>query len=214
VGALLDATERCQRHASRIESRTLRMILLMVYAMGATVDEVLTLKGWHVDLEKSRIRLGMRSSKEGRTLPIGADFKKALAVYLRSTRRDRSGDDFVFRGADGRAINRNNLWERFRRLHAIAGVNQKPDGRRPRLQDLRYTFATHRLAQAIRQDANVNELVPALSTYMGYSSLTKAEQFLAYAPERFRLDLGKLSPAKSRKHWRENVELLQDLATL
>jgi hypothetical protein len=66
----------------------------------------------------------------------------------------------------------------------------------------------------IKQRADLNELLPALSTYMGYASLTKAEQFLAYAPERFREDLRKLSPASGRRHRRDNPELLRSLTVI
>ena len=71
----------------------------------------------------------------------------------------------------------------------MSGLSAASSGRPPRLQDFRYTFAVHRLKTWIETGANLSEMLPALSTYMGYASLLKAEEFLAYAPQRFRDDL-------------------------
>ncbi len=96
----------------------------------------------------------------------------------------------------GEALKRGYFYERFGSCNAIAGVSKRSDGRGARPQDLRFSFAVHRISQCIRRAEDLNRLLPALSTYMGYSSLTKSEQFLAYAPDRFREDLRKLSPAR------------------
>ena len=123
-------------------------------------------------------------------------------------------DALLFRYVDDRIIDRNHLSARFRRLHALAGLRVRAEGGTPRIQDLRYTFAVHRLTQWIREGANLNELLPALSTYMGYASLTKAGQFLAFVPERFRQDLAKLSPYRGRIHWRDEPATIRFLTSL
>jgi len=185
------------------------MILLTLYATGSTADEVLSLRCSRVNLKRREIVLGA-----GRSIPIGTDLTVTLANYITSTRHAGKTDVLVFRCADDRKISRNYFGERFRHLVATVGLKRKPDGRVPRLQDLRFTFAVHRLAHWIRQKADLNELLPALSTYMGYSSLTKAEQFLSFVPERFRQDLQKLSPRRGRRRWRDQPELLCYVASL
>jgi hypothetical protein len=49
---------------------------------------------------------------------------------------------------------------------------------------------------------------------MGYTSLTKADQYLAYVPERFADDLRKLSPMKHCGHWRDMPDLMCYLRSL
>ena len=82
------------------------------------------------------------------------------------------------------------------------------------MQDFRATFAVHRLVSWIRQGADLNRMIPALSTYMGYPELAAAEKYLAFAPERFREQLNQLSPIKRKRHWRNDPELMRFLSNL
>ena len=120
----------------------------------------------------------------------------------------------LFRFKSGREIKRFNLWNRFGRLCGIVGTPASRDGHVPRLHDLRATFAVHHLTSAIRAGQNMNDLIPALSTYLGSSVLTRAEHFLSFIPERFSADLEKLSSTKPRTHWRDKPELLNYLGSL
>ena len=214
VKALLHATGKCQSRAIRLDSRTVRMIMLTLYATGCSVDEVFKLRRSDISFKSKRICFRSSQVPQGRCIPIRGEFRTALAEYLSAEEKSKSGDGSLFLDRDGEPIKKGNFYERFKLFNVIAGVSKRSDGRGPRLQDLRFSFAVHRIAQCIRRTDDLNKLLPALSTYMGYSSLTKSEQFLAYAPDRFREDLHKLSPAKGSRHWRDNVSLMDDLLHL
>jgi len=214
VKALLHAAERSQSRGTRLDSRTLRMMLLTLYATACSVDEVFKLRRSDVDFKNKRICFNNSQMPEGRCIPIGGEFRSALAEYLSAKEKPISEDEFLFVAQGGEALKRGYFYERFRSCNAIAGVSQRSDGRGARPQDLRFSFAVHRISQCIRRAEDLNRLLPALSTYMGYSNLTKSEQFLAYAPDRFREDLRKLSPAKGSRHWRDNARLMDVLRKL
>ncbi len=93
-----------------------------------------------------------------------------------------------------------------------AGV-ARDDGARyqPRMQDLRYTFAVHRLTAWFKHGADMGRMIPALSTYMGQHNLVTAERYLRRTPERFRAQLNKLSPRKGKKRWRDDAALMKFL---
>ena len=210
---LIRAIDKCKWQGEEIDSSTLRTILVLLYATGITVEEVLAIRFCNIDLEGSRLLLDGTFSMPARVLPIGADLKQLLGEYVASKAHSVRGDELLFQYRNGRNINRHNLWQRFRRLHKQAGIVAR-GGNSPSPRDLRPTFAVHRLTHWIQDGENLNELLPALSTYMGYARLTKAEQFLAYSPERFRTDLSKLSPGKSERRWRDEPELLRFLSSL
>jgi integrase/recombinase XerD len=212
IRALLTATTRSEWQQGLLDGRTLRVILIVLYATGATADEVLALRWSNIQFKSKCVVLDSTFSRRRRTLPIGDDLCKILSEY-KVLDCNSTTEELVFRLRDGRQIRRSALWDRLNRLHRFAGVLGCGTNSAPRLQDLRYTFAVHRLTQWIREGRNLNDLLPALSTYMGYSTLTKAEQFLAYAPERFRQDLQKLSPATGTR-WRDQPELLSYLSAL
>jgi integrase/recombinase XerD len=212
VKALLQAAQRCQSPV--IHSRTTRMLLLTLYATGCRVGEVFRLTSLDVGLKDKRICFKGNHQSPERCIPIGRELRAALAEYISARETVRSEDDPFFLDRRGEPIKKGRFYECFRSCNTIAGVSSRSDGHCPRLQDLRFSFAVHRIAQSIRRKDDLNRLLPALSTYMGYSNLMKSEQFLAYAPDRFREDLRKLSPAKGSRHWRNNLSLMDQLQRL
>jgi integrase/recombinase XerD len=213
IRSLLNTAAKANWQGDEIDGFTLRMILLVLYATGATVDEVVRLRRLNVDLKRRCIDFKGTHRQLCRSLPIGPDLYRELRTYIQ-THRKNSQETLLFRFKSGREIKRYNLWNRFGRLCGMVGIPASHDGHVPRLHDLRATFAVHRLSSAIRSEQNLNELIPALSTYLGSSVLTRAEHFLSFIPERFSADLEKLSSTKSRTHWRDKPELLGYLDSL
>ncbi len=213
IASLLKCTERCQSKATEFDAKTFRLLILLLYATGATVQEIISLKWSSIDLRKRLILIDKSLLRAARTLPIGTDLVRYLARW-RSLSHPNGHRGFVLCGKDGRTMSGVNLKDRFVHLRELAGLQKSADGRVPRLQDLRFTFAVHRLNYWIRRGDDLNRLLPALSTYMGYSSLTTAQQFLAYVPHRFKHDLQKLSPTKGRKRWSKDSELMGFLSSL
>jgi integrase/recombinase XerD len=196
-----------------MDGSTFRMILLVLYATGATVNEVVRLRRLNVDLKRKCIEFKGTPRHSCRKLPFGKDLSRELGAYIR-THCKGSHDTLLFHFKSGREIKRSNLWSRFGRLCGMVGIPASREGHVPRLHDLRATFAVHRLTRALRAGQNLNDLIPALSTYLGSSVLTRAEHFLSFIPERYGADLEKLSSAKPRTHWRDKLELLNFLGSL
>jgi site-specific recombinase XerD len=115
----------------------------------------------------------------------------------------------------GDALKERAVCQTFQRLRRIAGV-ARDDGARyqPRLHDLRHTFAVHRLTAWIKRGADLNRMIPALSAYIGQVGLGSTDRYLSLTPERFRTQLDKLSPRRSKKRWRNNPTLMKFLADL
>lgn len=62
------------------------------------------------------------------------------------------------------------------------------DGTRyqPRLEDLRHTFATNRIVSWYREEKNVQDLLPLLSTYLGHSSINSTAVYISFTDELLR----------------------------
>jgi len=52
-----------------------------------------------------------------------------------------------------------------------------------RMRHKRHTFAVHRLTEWYRQNADVQRLLPALSTYLGHVDLSATQRYLTMTPE-------------------------------
>ena len=73
---------------------------------------------------------------------------------------------------------------RFKGLREYADV-KRVDGARyqPRLHDLRHSFAVHRLVSWYQQGADVQKLLPQLSTYLGHLRISDTQHYLTMTPQ-------------------------------
>jgi hypothetical protein len=103
----------------------------------------------------------------------------------------------------------------FEKMREIAGI-RRYDGAsfQPRLIDLKFTFAVHRITSWIRNGADLNCMLPALAAYMGQTGLGSTERYLALTPARFQKHLDKLSPGRRKFHWRNDKNLMTFLSSL
>jgi site-specific recombinase XerD len=216
VRLLLQSTRVSQAHAyCRIDTRTLRTCLLFLYGTGAWISEAMRITREDVDLKRRLVVIRNNRLEPCRTIPFGPDLHKALRSYCDSHHlRSRRTQQF-FLHMDDKPLTEAYLATTFERLRRCAGITRH-DGvaRPPRLLDLRYTFAVHRLTAWHRRGADLNRMIPALSVYMGYMNLSASARFLSLTPERFRAQLNKLSPRQGKRHWRDDAALMHFLSTL
>lgn len=199
---------------SKIDSTTLRTILIFLYGTGVRVGEALRLLVEDVDLKKSAISIHGNRFNRSRIIPIGPDLKKVLEVYTASRRKEVKNHHF-FLDKKGEGLSYGKLEQMFRRLRRKSGIRRQDDScYQPRMYDLRHTFAVHRIAGWIKHGANLNRMLPALAVYMGLTGFRSTERFLAFTPERFRAQLIKLSPRRGKKRWRDDPELMNFLSAL
>lgn len=67
----------------------------------------------------------------------------------------------------------------FERIREHAGISRSDKSPfQPRLHDLRHTFAVHRLTSWYRENQDVQQLLPVLSTYLGHTHLSHTSVYL------------------------------------
>ncbi|MER9586467.1 hypothetical protein NKJ01_32135 [Mesorhizobium sp. M0276] len=122
-----------------------------------------------------------------RLVPVAPQLAGALRAYAeqRSDRPLPQGMASAFlANRDGTQVRKHNVDHALKRLLETAGIDRKDDGRRaPCLRAFRHTAAVHRLTFWYRQGANVQRLLPALSTYLGHVNLEDTSVYLSMTPE-------------------------------
>ena len=66
----------------------------------------------------------------------------------------------------------------FPKLLTACGIVAPPDRRRPRLHDLRHSFAVHRLLRWYREDVDVQSKLVLLATFMGHVEIFSTQIYL------------------------------------
>ena len=200
----------------RYDAHCIRTLLILLYGTGLRPGEATQLLVDDLDLHRDRVTIRAKLSRPSRTIPIGPDLKQVLGEYLSSRQPWKASNRHLFLTKAGNELNSDSVHDIFERVRNIAGIVRHDARLQPRINDLRHTFAVHRIAGWIKHGAHVNRMLPALSVYLGLNCFGAIDRYLTLTPERFRTQLAKLSPysRRGRKRWRDNPELMQFLAQL
>ena len=192
--ALFGSIERLPPHGScTYDAETVRTLLLLLYGTGIRLSEAIALRPQDVDPRGRELHVWGRG--KGQTLPLGKDIARVLGRYSRwKDRSGLAGETYLLREGGAR-LYRDTLYDIFHKLLALGEVSRRDrQPYRPRIYDIRSTFAVHQISGWMRKGRDLNRLLPALAHYMGLQDLAATEQFLTLTPERFRKELRKLSP--------------------
>jgi len=179
------------RRVNAIDSLTLRTLLLLIYGTGIQINEALALLCVDVDLQGNFLTL--RRVGKSRRIPIGRDVHRLLIDYMHLPVRKQHQNAVFFLTVGGGPIGYMAFYNPFRRLCRYAGIARYDGGRyQPRIRDLRFSFAVHRLTSWYKQGIDVERMLLPLSEYLGETGMNSMEKYLALTPDRFRKQLGKL----------------------
>lgn len=184
---LFDAIERCQPYAVQLDRSTLRTLLLLLYGAALRGGEARSLTVDDVDLSAAVLTVRNAKFYKSRLVPVGPQLADRLRSYaeIRADRPFPRGRESTFlANMDGTPLHKDTTYNAFVRLLRLAGIESTDDSRQaPRLHSLRHSFAVHQLTDWYRQGADVQRLLPVLSTYLGHARLRHTQVYLSMTPE-------------------------------
>ena len=194
---LLAAARRLGPRAS-LRPATYETLFGLMASTGLRVSEAIHLHDADVDLKQAMLTVRQTKFAKSRQLPLHPSTVEALAHYRRQRARHvpTTADSPFFIGSRGRRLGQP-LGERqahrvFNALRdSLAWVNRGAH-EAPRLHELRHAFAVRRVMLWHAEGTNVDQMMLALSTYMGHAEifytywyLTAVPELMALAGERF-----------------------------
>lgn len=183
---LLNAVPAACAGRAPIEEEVLRTLLLLLYGAGLRIGEALALTLEEVDLRQACLYIRETKFFKSRLVPLGKDLTGVLTDYVvkRQECQAASAQAPLFCFRDGSPLSQSSARSAFRRLRAHAGVRREGGARcQPRLHDLRHTSTVHRLIAWYRNGADLQELLPKLSIYLGHRDLSSTQRYLTMTPE-------------------------------
>jgi integrase/recombinase XerD len=176
--------QEARRLPDPLTSATYTTLLGLLAATGMRVGEALRLDQQDIDWRQSLLTL--RHSKFGKTrqVPVHGTTITALHDYVqeRDRLRPRRRTPSFFISRVGTRVIHQNFHHVFLRLVRLSGIGGGP-GPRPRLHDLRHTFAVKTLRDWYRAGVDVEQRLPWLSTYLGHVNPTTTYWYLTATPE-------------------------------
>jgi integrase/recombinase XerD len=186
VRRLLDATNSYAKTPTLLEPHTFRAVLLLLFGAGLRISECLSLAVADVDLMDAQLVIHETKFYKSRIVPLGSHLKVAMVQYAEQRRNGghaETPEKPFFVGRMGAPLTKANVQQQFRRLRVHAGICRTDNARyQPRLHDLRHAFAVNRLIAAYKAGADVQKLLPKLSTFLGHISLSSTQLYLTMTP--------------------------------
>lgn len=164
---------------------TYETLIGLLAVTGMRVGEAIGLN--RTDLDAATRWLSIRTGKDGKTrqVRLSESTIEALADYRR--RRDQlcpqPATPALLVSSAGTRLLSCNVGSTFRNLVANVGLQPRSSRCRPRLHDLRHSFAVATLTDWYRDGVDVAARLPALSTYLGHVDPKSTYWYLDAAPE-------------------------------
>lgn len=193
---LLAAARRLGPRGS-LRPATFETLFGLMASTGLRVSEAIHLRDADVDLKQGILTVRQTKFAKSRLVPMHPSTVEALARYRRRRARHvaTTADTPFFIGSRGQRLGQP-LSDR--QVHRV--FNALRDGLRwtnrgahdaPRLHDLRHTFAVRRLMRWYAEGIDIDQMMLALSTYLGHAEISYTYWYLTAVPELMALAAGK-----------------------
>jgi integrase len=157
----------------------------LLASTGVRVSEAIALQRDDVDLRTGVLVIKETKFRKSRLVPMHATVVHALHQYAARCDRDpdaRSSRSF-FVGARGKALSYTTVRHTFRGICRRLGWQSNGTRPRPRIHDLRHSFACRRLLRWYREGVDVDGAIASLSTYLGHGKVTDTYWYLSATTE-------------------------------
>jgi integrase len=166
IDRLIEAALRL-RPKGGLRSRTYATLIALLSVTGLRISEALKLTV--ADVTRDGLLIRETKFRKTRLVPLHDTAVAGLKRYL-ARRQPRSEADPVFVDARGLALRYIAVKETFDRLAGRTGIVRAAK-RRPRLHDLRHTFAVRALQRSPAGRSRSGAHMTALATYMGHVNI-------------------------------------------
>jgi len=176
---------------------TFETLFGLMASTGLRVSEALHLRDAEVDLKRRMLIVRQTKFAKSRQLPLHPSTVDALARYRRQRMRHvpTTADTPFFIGTRGRRLGQplgdRQIHRVFNALRERLDWVNRGAHAAPRLHDLRHTFAVRRLMRWYREGTDIDQMMLALSTYLGHTKITHTYWYLSAVPELMALAGGK-----------------------
>jgi integrase len=176
---------------------TYRTLIGLLAVTGMRVSEAIALDRDDLDLDAGVLVVRQSKFGKSRELVLHPSTMTALQDYaaLRDQTRRWTWTRAWFISSSGARLNYKNVHYRFHQLTQTVGLVPRSATCRPRIHDLRHTFAVTTLLGWYRSGVDVQARLPLLSTYLGHVHPGSTYWYLTASPELMQLVSQRLDQA-------------------
>jgi integrase/recombinase XerD len=182
IGSLMQAAAELQ---PRLRAATYQTLIGLLAVTGLRIGEAIAAEEQDLNLKHGVLLVRHAKFDKQRLVPLHPSTVRALQGYrqLRHQLLPRAGSPALFVSTAGTRLLHSNIGLTFARLAARAGLTRRSAACRPRVHDLRHSFAVSVVLNWYATGADVPAMMPRLSTYLGHTDPKHTYWYLSAAPE-------------------------------
>lgn len=164
---------------------TMGTIINLLAATGMRIGEALRLTPTDIDWTQGALTIRESKNRRHRLIPLHPTTIEALHAYRHLPARHATGcsnEGPLMVSTHGTGYHRATVEFHYGRIVTAAGL-AKPGRHRPRLHDLRHTFATMHMAAAYRTGGDPQRTLTLLSTWLGHTDPAHTYWYLTATPQ-------------------------------
>jgi integrase len=176
-------------HAGRLQpavrAATITTLIGLLAVTGLRIGEAIALDEADFDVDTGVLVIRQAKGGRQRLVPLHPSTVTALQAYQHQREQDipHPSSPALFVSTVGKRLHYNDVSATYIRLVARAGLAQRPAPCRPRIHDLRHSFAVVTLLDWYRDGGGIASRLPLLSTYLGHVDPKQTYWYLEAAPE-------------------------------
>jgi integrase len=163
-----------------LRPQTYATLISLLAATGLRISEALHLR--YGDVTPDGLLVRKTKFQKSRLVPLHETAVAGLGRYLAQRRTVHLASDHVFVDDNGQPLGYGTVYRVFGRLAHSAGIAPLR-GHRPRLHELRHTFALRALQAAPAGRQRIGQHMLALTTYLGHVSIDSTYWYLESTSE-------------------------------
>lgn len=172
---------------------TVETMIGLLWVTGMRISEVLALNSADFDADAGVLTVWFSKFNKSRHIPVASTTATALTRY----RHQHPSHGPLFVTAKGERVSYPTFKRTFDRLIDTTAITTST-GRRPRVHDVRHSFATTTLLGWYRSGADVHALLPRLSTFLGHVEPASTYWYLTATPELMACAVARLEQHQQR----------------
>jgi integrase len=178
---------------------SLPVFVRLLYCCGLRPSEAIKLRVENIDLEKGEMRILQSKGPKDRLVVMSEDMATLFRKYNDWIESVYPGRTYFFQNPrNQKMFNISWIQKHFTILLEWAGIERDTEPK-PRLYDLRHTFASHCIQQWIEQGKDVNAKLLYLCAYLGHKDITNTAYYVHLIPSEF------LKQSSLSTRWYEDV---------
>lgn len=181
LGRFFHAVDTYPETANSFRNTVDPVLFRFLYGTGTRISEALGLTLSDISIPGSLVVVRQAKNGKSRIVPMASTLSSRMAAYIEGFHKGMAPGVCVFPGKNRGKMDKSTAYNHFRDYLLMADIPHTGNG--PRIHDFRHGLAVENLRRWAEAGADLSNMLPYLSAYMGHSDFRATQYYLRLTAE-------------------------------